>query len=79
MFYCLENAFVHCRLYAYLASGGGKAPQTSTGALLLDPAGDFRPLDPLCPPYTPSPGYATATQLFQRVFLVDESNADALN
>jgi len=36
----------------------GLRPQTSTGALPLDPAGDFRPPDPLkvCLPYI-NPGY----------------------
>ena len=37
-------------VYAYLASGGF-APDLHIGALSLDPAGDFRPPSPLCPPY----------------------------
>jgi len=34
-----------------ISSFWGLCPQTSTGALPLDPAGDFRHPDPLCPPY----------------------------
>jgi len=43
----------------YILAYGGFA-QTLHWALPLEPAGDFRPPGPLCPPNLPSkPGYAT--------------------
>ena len=48
--YCLENAFVYCRLLS---------PQTPTGALPLDTAGGLPSLRPPVPTLPPNPGYAT--------------------
>ena len=51
----LENAFVSCRLRVYVHEFSDAlsdlcfAPDP-TGSLLLDPAGDFRSMDPLFPP-----------------------------
>jgi len=60
MFYniLLGNAFVHCRLHAYLASGGF-APRLPLGLYPWTRWGTSIPQAPV-PTLPPNPGYATA-------------------
>ena len=69
--YCLENAFVRCRLHMYFWLLGAST-QTPTGALPLDPAGGLSSPRPPVPTLPPNPGYATVLQIcvFLKQFVI---------
>jgi len=66
--YCLVYRWFVCFLFTFV-SGFWGLPQTSTGALPLDPAGEFRPPDPCLSLLVYAPAHSFSAEIGRRATL----------